>query len=49
MGAASGAEAIGAIEEVSLVNGAHDLGHRALDDLVFQREDAERSLSIIGL
>ena len=49
MGAASEAEAIGAIEEVSLVNGAHDLGHRALDDLVFQRQDAERSLSTIGL
>src|SRR5262249_54445643 len=49
MGAASGAKAIGAIEEVGLVNGIHDLGHRTLDDLVFQREDAERSLSAIRL
>ena len=49
MGTASRVETIGAIEEVGLVNGVQDLGHRALDDLVFQREDAERSLSTIGL
>jgi hypothetical protein len=47
--AAPGSEAIGAIEEVSLVDGIQHLGHRALDDLVLKREYAERSFTSISL
>src|SRR6266852_7827896 len=49
VGAASRSKAIGAIEEVGFIDGAQDLGHRALDDFIFQREDAERPLTAVSL
>src|SRR4029453_18697211 len=41
-------ESIGEAHEVDLVDGAEELGHRALDNLVFQRWYAKRSLSTVG-
>ncbi|MGL3111196.1 hypothetical protein [Bradyrhizobium sp. BR 1432] len=49
MSAAPGSEAKGAIEEVGFIDGAQDLRHRALDDFIFQREDAERPLTAVSL
>jgi site-specific DNA recombinase len=42
-------EPIGEAEEVRLVDGVQHLHHRALDDLVLQRRDAERPLPAVGL
>ena len=42
-------EAIGEAEEVRLVDGVQHFHHRALDDLVLQRGDAERPLPAVGL
>ena len=42
-------EAIGEAEEVRLVDGVQHLHHRALDDLVLQRGDAERRCRPSGL
>jgi hypothetical protein len=42
-------EGVGEAEEVRLVDGVQHLHHRALDDLVLQRGDAERSLPAVGL
>jgi hypothetical protein len=41
-------EAVGEPEEVGLVDSTQHLGHRALDDLVFQRRHAERPLAAVG-
>ena len=41
-------KAIAEPEEIDFVDGAQHLGDRALDDLVFQRRYAERSLPAIG-
>jgi hypothetical protein len=49
MSTASGSEAKGAIEKVGFIDGAQDLRHRALDDFIFQREDAERPLTSVNL
>ena len=40
---------VGEAEEVRLVDGVQHLHHRALDDLVLQRGDAERPLPAVGL
>src|SRR5258708_549254 len=39
-----GPEPIGEAEEVRLVDGIENLHHRTLDNLIFQRGDAERAL-----
>lgn len=49
MSTASGSEAKGAIEEVGFIDGAQGLRHRDLDDFVFQRGDAKRPLTAVGL
>ena len=40
--AAPGTEPVREAEKILFVHGAHDRGHRALDELVFQRRDCER-------
>src|SRR6266545_472357 len=47
--AAPGSESIREAEKVLLVDGVHHLDRRALDNLVLQRGDAERSLPPVGL
>ena len=47
--AASRTETVAEPEEVDLIDGAQDLGHRALDDLVFERGNAERPPSAFGI
>jgi hypothetical protein len=42
-------ETVGEVEEVGLADGVQHFGRRALDDLVFQRGDAQRSLPPVGL
>jgi hypothetical protein len=49
MSTAPGSEAKGAIEEVGFIDSAQNLRHRALDDFIFQREDAERPLTAVSL
>lgn len=48
MGATSRAETERVVMEVSLIDGAQQLGRRALDDLVLEREQAKRPLPPIG-
>jgi hypothetical protein len=45
----SGPEPVREAEEVSLVDGVQNLHQRALDDLVFQRRDAQWPLPPIGI
>src|ERR671918_231214 len=49
MRAASRPEPVREAEEVSLVDRVHHLNRRALDELVFQRGDAQRPLPPVGL
>ena len=49
VGAAPRSKAIGEAEEVLLVDGVQHLDDRALDDLVFQRGNAERPLPPVRL
>jgi hypothetical protein len=44
----SGSKPVREAEEVRLVDGVQNLHHRALDDLVLQRRDAQRPLPAIG-
>jgi hypothetical protein len=46
---ASRPESVGEAEEVSLVDRVHHLDRRALDELVFQRGDAQRPRPPVGL
>jgi hypothetical protein len=47
--AAPGPKSVREAHEVLLIDRVHHLDHRALDDLIFHRRDAERSLSTVGL
>ena len=47
--AASGSEPVGESPKVFLVYLIEDRNHSALDDLVFQRRDSQRSLLPVGL
>jgi hypothetical protein len=47
--AASGPESVGKSEKILLVDRVQHLDDRALDDLVLQRRDPERSLLTVGL
>src|SRR4029453_15839738 len=49
MRVASRPEAVGEPEEVSLVDRAQHLGHRTLDDLVFQSGDTKWATAAVGL
>ena len=49
VGAATGPETVGAVQEIGLVDGTEHLGHRTLDNLVFQGQDSERALPPVGL
>jgi len=46
---APGSEPVGEAEEVLLVDRCQHRDHRLLDDLVFQRSDAQRTLTAIRL
>src|SRR5260370_3864965 len=49
MRASAGPKPIRETQEVNLVDGAQDLGHRPLNYLIFERGNAEWSLATVGL